>query len=51
MLLWSNQIDLGISYHLLIDAEASREEVPHNNSLSLSLTSPLIYALIFEVYF
>lgn len=30
MLLWSSQIDLGISYHLLIDAEASREEVPHN---------------------
>lgn len=48
MLPWSSQIDLGISYHLLIDAEASREEVPHN-SLALSL-SPLIYAFIFEMY-
>ena len=53
MLRGSSQTDLGISHHLLIDAQAGRAEVLENKltvSLSFSITSPLIYALIFEMY-
>lgn len=58
MLSGSCQADLGISHHLLIDAEAGRAEVLKNKlsfflfslSFTLSLTFPLIYALIFEMY-
>lgn len=51
MLPESSQTDLGISRHLLIEAQAGRAEEPENVlCLSVSYLS-LIYALSFEMYF